>query len=292
MITTIPSTNAFTTSGALARTRTGFTLVELLVVIAIISILTFTILPAVQNARETARRVQCENHLAQLAAALQQYELAHQSFPAGVRNETGPVRNEPRGLHHNWITQLLPLVDEPIVFSRVDPQISVYDSQHDAPRKIRLSVLICPSDREENTPFGRSNFAGVHHDVEAPIDAENRGILFLNSRTTRHDISDGLRYTLLAGEKTKQRADDLGWMSGTPATLRNTGTVINTSATATAEPIDRLFVGSFASAHPSGAQFTFADGSLSFLTDSTDLRLLQQLGRRDDGTLVDLQELK
>ena len=67
----------------------------------------------------------------------------------------------------------------------------------------------------------------MHHDVEAPIDSDNHGVLFLNSRLSHDDIADGTRYTLFIGEKVVEEADDLGWMSGTRATLRNTGTPIN-----------------------------------------------------------------
>jgi len=67
----------------------------------------------------------------------------------------------------------------------------------------------------------------VHHDVEAPIDADNHGVFFLNSRLRVRDITDGTSHTLFAGEKLSE-PDDLGWMSGTRATLRNTGTALNT----------------------------------------------------------------
>src|SRR5690606_9851323 len=104
-----------------------------------------------------------------------------------------------------------------------------------------------------------------HHDVEAPIDAENAGVLFLNSRVRRADIKDGLAYTLFLGEKfLVEEPEELGWMSGTRATLRNTGQVMQRGANAVwigvetddgsngkeAAPVNnRLVVGTFESPH-------------------------------------------
>ena len=71
-----------------------------------------------------------------------------------------------------------------------------------------------------------SNYAGVHHDVEAPIAADNHGVFFLNSRISYDDISDGPAYTILVGEFRRQ-GPTLGWAVGTMSSLRNTGAPIN-----------------------------------------------------------------
>ena len=72
-----------------------------------------------------------------------------------------------------------------------------------------------------------SSYAACHHDEEAPIDATNHGVFFLNSRVTYDDLKDGAAYTLFLGEKRTREAIDLGWLSGTPATLRNVGSPLN-----------------------------------------------------------------
>ncbi|MBW3598261.1 MAG: DUF1559 domain-containing protein [Planctomycetes bacterium] len=213
--------------------KRGFTLVELLVVIAIIGILVALLLPAVQAARESARRLSCSHHLTQLGAAIQSYEMAHGAYPPGTIAESGPIYHEPKGYHHNWIVQILPYIEERNAWEHVDQSVSVYHPNNAPVRSLVISVLNCPSspdpmrDSTQNQPVGRSCYAAVHHDVEAPIDDDNNGVFFLNSRVTYDDITDGASHTLFVGEKRFFQENDLGWMSGTRATLRNTGTPPN-----------------------------------------------------------------
>src|SRR5438309_5217157 len=94
------------------RKLTGFTLIELLVVIAIIAGLIALLLPAVQAAREAARRVQCCNSLMQLSLGLKSYEASHEVLPPGVINPTGPIKNQPKGYHVGWLVQLLPFIEQ------------------------------------------------------------------------------------------------------------------------------------------------------------------------------------
>src|SRR5690349_24520507 len=95
------------------RKTSGFTLIELLVVIAIIGVLVALLLPAVQAAREAARRTQCTNHLKQLGVALHNFESTKKSLPAG----SGYTRVEPKG---NWVVAILPYIEETSVSSRYD----------------------------------------------------------------------------------------------------------------------------------------------------------------------------
>ena len=140
---------------------------------------------------------------------------------------------------------------------------------------------------------GVSSYAGCHNHVEAPIDVDNRGVLFLNSRVSKAEITDGTSFTIFVGEKTLKRPDS-GWMSGTRATLRNTGTRLNAKRApganggVGADPNDHgaLFVGGFSSAHPGGANFIFGDGSVRFITESINPAVYRLLGHRADGELI------
>ncbi|MCC7084819.1 MAG: DUF1559 domain-containing protein [Pirellulales bacterium] len=211
--------------------RTAFTLVELLVVIAIIGIMVAMLLPGLQGSRELARRTACSNKLAQLSMAMHNYEMAHEVFPPGVTEAKGPIRNEAQGSHHNWIIQLLPYMEETSTFRNIDQNQSVYSGKNAPVMAMQLASVTCPTESNVPPPGvggrpGITNYAGVHHDLESPIDADNHGLLFLNSRIRYHDITDGAKHTLLIGEKLSDIAD-LGWLSGTRASLRNTGSNLN-----------------------------------------------------------------
>ncbi|HTU27331.1 MAG TPA: DUF1559 domain-containing protein [Pirellulales bacterium] len=206
---------------ALAR---GFTLVELLVVIAIISVMMATLLPAVNGMREAARRSTCENKMARLMIALADYQSANESLPPGVLNPGGPIRSEATGSHHGWLEQVLPYLDEDNIYRHIDFSVSIYQPQNTPVRRLRPAEFVCPSETNDDLPA--SSYAGCHNEVEAPIDDDNHGVLFLNSKISSDDIPDGAGHTIFVGEKIVS-PNDLGWMSGTRATLRNTGHPIN-----------------------------------------------------------------
>ena len=321
-----------------ARDRRGFTLIELLVVIAIIGILIALLLPAIQAAREAARRATCMNNLTQLGIALQNYQAAHEVLPPGTIDAQGPIRSVPKGYHMGWMVQLLPYVEETVTFKNIDFSVGVYDKKNAPARDIGIALFRCPSysgpgglqgeDPEDEAddafdPMGPtydsyiawlSNYAGCHHDVEAPIDEDNHGVFFLNSHISSKDITDGTTHTIFLGEKLDS-GKDLGWMSGTRATLRNTGTAINMTVGGTgmwrggdfgvgydpaAAPAEEemqpavdpaaeqkgLAVGGFNSEHSGGTNFLFGDGAVRLLSQDIARNVFQQLGHRADGKLL------
>jgi len=167
-------------------------------------------------------------------------------------------------------------------------------------RKIDIRTFLCPSGPRDPSDVGHSSYVGVHHDVEAPIDATNHGVFFLNSSVRYENITDGSAHTFFVGEKIFPDSSDLGWMSGTRATLRNTGTPLNTernawrtkpttgmSPGAPADPVlGTTAVGGFSSFHPGGAQFAFGDGHVSFMSETMSPAVYQQYGHRADGKLL------
>jgi prepilin-type N-terminal cleavage/methylation domain-containing protein len=277
------------------KRQKAFTLVELLVVIAIIGILIALLLPAVQAAREAARRTQCTNNLSQLILAVQNYNMTHSVYPPGTIDEEGPIANEAQGYHHNWISQTLPYFEELNTFRHIDFSVGVYDDSNAVVRKVPLATLLCPSSYSEPKEVSHSSYVACHSPIETPIDVDNQGVFFLNSAVGYKDIPDGSSHTIFLSEKIVEEDDTLGWMSGTRATLRNTGTLINAEASrrnrgmAAEEPApkrDKFYVGGFSSHHPGGAEFAFGDGSVHFLSETIDPELFQQLGNRADGKLL------
>ena len=289
--------------------RSGFTLIELLVVMAIIAVLIALLLPAVQSSREAARRCQCVNNLVQINVAIQNYESSHEMLPPGVVNPTGPIANTPSGYHMGWMVQILPYIEQKNAFRKTDFKVGVYDPANVSVRAHQINSFLCPSDPGRGAAKGVSgtNYAGCHHPVEAPIDANNMGVFFLNSHVRYDDITDGTSSTIFVGEKL-QDGGQLGWMSGTRGTLRNTGHAINRTLVAVGSNLPsadeeeddaerpkpagegpangKLLVGGFGSHHPGGANFAFGDGSVRFLKTTIGASVLRHLGNRADGELV------
>ncbi len=233
----------------------AFTMLELLVVIAIIGILIALLLPAVQAARESARRMQCANNLSQIGLALKQYENANGVLPPGTVNEAGPIRNVPIGNHLGWIPRILAYMEQTPLYDKIDFDKGAYDPENQiAWLTTRPSSFCCPSDGMVNTSVIQSSYMACQGSEETPIDTTNNGVFFLNGKLRSRDIPDGAANTIWVGEAqiwdtiTPEGArwggakfllpEDglahnyvyagLGWISGTPGTIRNTANPINT----------------------------------------------------------------
>ncbi len=264
--------------------RPGFTLVELLVVIAIIGILSGMLFPAVGAMQEASRRATCQNRLAQLGMALRKHEAGYGVLPPGSTDPKRPVHNVPQGIQLSWTVHLLPYLDEAATFKHIDLAAGAYAAQNAQVRDLLIASFVCPAQHSlPQAALPASNFAGCQHEVESPIDEDNHGVLFLNSRIAARDVTDGVQHTIYVGEK-RTDVDDLGWMSGTRATLRNTGTPLD--LTDEEEPANDLEVGGFGSSHPAGANFLFGDGAVRFVSRAIEQDIYQQLGHRADGKLL------
>ncbi len=196
-----------------ARAR-GFTLIELLVVIAIIAILIALLLPAVQQAREAARRTQCKNNLKQLALALHNYASTHSVFPPGGL-----------GYPQVWSSQaqLLPYVDQGnlgnLLVYEVPPLAAFANASHDATdvanneaaAQNRLALLLCPSDGDAvpGSIYGGISYpacagSGVNSTGSSTDDgsvSNADGVIFSQSSIRFRDITDGTSNTVAFGEQ-------------------------------------------------------------------------------------------
>src|SRR5689334_3443079 len=134
------------------RGKFGFTLVELLVVIAIIGILVVLLLPAIQSAREAARRTQCVNNLKQIGVAILNYETTKRSFPFGrwnVTNDTSkhtvPDRPIQKSNDQSWQVVALPYAEEQSIASQYDLRKAWFDAANRTAISAPLAIFICPS---------------------------------------------------------------------------------------------------------------------------------------------------
>ncbi|QDT14424.1 DUF1559 domain-containing protein [Alienimonas californiensis] len=179
-------------ANASGGSREGFTLIELLVVIAIIAILVSLLLPAVQQAREAARRSQCQNNLKQLGLALHNYHSTYKIFPGNVRQNTSPVQ---KGA--SWIAQILPQLDQAAAFEQmtfVDTTFVTQDGQPDRNWELRsklwIGALRCPSNPLDETITATNQSATVALGAPAtmPVQASDyvgiSGAYYLPDTTT------------------------------------------------------------------------------------------------------------
>ena len=276
------------------KERRAFTLIELLVVIAIIGVLVALLLPAVQSAREAARRAECKNHLKQLALAMHNYHDAHRRFPSGYIVETG----------WGWGTMLLPFIDQRPLFETVRPSGEMDLSNSPLLDQLRtpLALFECPSDshpewNDKSKPkvkakeaIAHSNYIGIMgSQLSNPV---GNGTLYQNSSIKMADILDGTSNTLLFGERDYFERRGSIWAGSTNHTDTNRNFLI--SQTADLTKINAEDQNAFGSLHRGGAQFAFADGSVHFLSETmdaqdgtgNDMGTWQRLGARSDNLPV------
>lgn len=279
----------------------GFTLIELLVVIAIIAILVALLLPAVQQAREAARRSQCKNNLKQIGLALHNYHDVYNKFPVGTYGCCWGT----------WMISTFPYMEQSAVFDLYEHNrkfgVPVDDARygHDLNKPVttrRFSMFSCPSDSEHNygtAALSKHNYLANFGNTGFRQEATLNGVTFEGapfspgSDTSApvkgfRDITDGLSNTMLVAEGLQGVGNDLrglvwysydaafttykGPNSNTPDAM-NAGCVDNPEknlpcTTATTSNPDNI---SARSRHPGGVQVTLGDGSARFISENIDL---------------------
>ncbi|MCA9190261.1 MAG: DUF1559 domain-containing protein [Planctomycetales bacterium] len=287
------------------RRRYGFTLVELLVVIAIIGILVGLLLPAVQAAREAARRMQCSNNLKQLGLALLNYESAYKAIPYGhhYRGWHGPDQTNPNngGMGYGWGWAILPFIEQTAIYNQFNSNIVIMEktnTQNGILCATPQATFTCPSDTKplvfndgQIRPSATSSYQGAGSSYNGY--SSNRmnantntlrwnGIFDRNNRENYRlkDMADGTSNQIVVAEarwdmdnNRRNRArvygasDQLTYTTGASNALMVQGEWPMNWTQPEGNPQPHRTAGSF---HTGGAQFCFGDGSVHFLSDNID----------------------
>jgi prepilin-type N-terminal cleavage/methylation domain-containing protein/prepilin-type processing-associated H-X9-DG protein len=310
---------------ALLRRR-AFTLVELLVVIAIIGILVALLLPAVQAARESARRSHCLNNFKQVGVAMQSYHAAHNHFPRGLDMwSTSAPCSIPPGkklsfIGWGWGVYILPHLEETQVFSmfnleeRSDNNYSLGSSFKAG--ATRINSYLCPTDPQgfelvgccsdvnnggsEPEDLGKTNMAGVADSrgwqcVFKEYDnypsgwprPDGDGVLFQHSSIGTAKITDGSSQTLMVGEVVGYDAGSNSGYFWVTWDVLDTSNGINLPIRVRPRSLFDETEAGFASYHPGGCHFLFCDGSATFLSESIDQKVLTALATRAGGDIAE-----
>jgi type II secretory pathway pseudopilin PulG len=268
--------------------RCGATLVELLVVAAIIGALTGLLLPAVQAAREAARRVQCQNNLHQMGIALHVFHGAHRRFPVGCIDKR--TAKNPYGRQLAWSADVLPHLEEIPLWQEIDFGLA-YDSAANSAAAIHIiPVFLCPT--TVRTATGRDGpivasplAAGVVKYRAAAIDyggiygaatvspAAN-GVFLYDRAVTLTDVTDGASHTLAVTEDTGR-----GW----PSLPQNGEWINGENIFDVSGPINTQQDNEIWSDHPGGALVLWCDGSAGLLADTIELAVLRAACTRAGG---------
>lgn len=289
--------------------KRGFTLIELLVVIAIIAILVALLLPAVQQAREAARRSSCKNNLKQIGVALHNYHDTHSRLPAGnVARLSGSTFF---GYGWTWHSKILPQVEQSNLYTRVQNRMTTDNGVSStaemllAGRDTVIENFQCPSQPGGNRNYGGqggyqpSSYNGnigtnVFNDCNGanPGCIRANGIFFINSSIRFRDITDGLSSTLAVMEVVTRL--DASMPGGDRKYNFSSGGDGNPPVdlseyligTETNDPINGPSQESAGSFHTGGTQVLLCDGSVRFLSENLNMGTYRALSTRAGGEVI------
>jgi len=282
--------------------QTGFTLVELLVVIAIIGVLVALLLPAVQAAREAARRASCTNNLKQIVLAMHNYEDAYKKYPTGRIGCDGACSPK-NGPGTSAFVQILPQIEQGNLFDEfmaaADTISSVPGGLPESILSRRIDAYVCPSSvMEEHVSSGGKQWAtssyaacAGHHGPTYGISSRtkwlNSGMFLYRDSKSQKDATDGTSNVIFLGEVIDghRPGHTNRWaLAGRHVdSLRTTDNPVNTpyQQGVTFSNYGNPCNGAFGSMHPGGALFAYGDGSVRFGAETMNLALYRNLGRRN-----------
>ena len=290
----------------------GFTLIELLVVIAIIALLVGLIVPAVQQAREAARRTTCRNNLKQIGLALISYESTFGVLPPSSTSQIdyGIWSPDPTQYHlHAWSSLILPNLEQQTVQSLVNYNVSALHASNYAAAATVLPVYRCPSFdgglySEEpkytalSTRYATRNYAAMGATTVGNLWQSPDGVFYANGRTRMADIRDGASNTFFVAESREKNASV--WIDGGTAAMvsrrydeadypgfAGPESSLNYKPyyLSNGQGIDSDYGPS--SAHGSGAMHLLGDGSVRFITEQITVAIYDALTTRSGGEVID-----
>jgi prepilin-type N-terminal cleavage/methylation domain-containing protein len=292
----------------------AFTLVELLVVIAIIGVLVALMLPAIQMARESARKTKCANNLKQIGLALHNYMDTKKELPPGYTTKVLP-NLEDGGPGWAWGAMILPFFEEQAVYEQVNLEAPIEGDEN----KVRLTSLpgfICPSDGEFQTivdipqkkstnilcQMAGANYVGSVGTVRPTCKIcrdHFDGVFGRNRAIAPRELQDGLSKTLAAGERSAYWSRPVMWgvvpnsmlidnqqegkYAGGPGYVL--GTTFKEGFNIESIPLEigeqHSYAESFGSQHPGGSYFLFCDAGVRFVWNDADPAAMNALSTRD-----------
>lgn len=297
----------------MALRRRGFTLIELLVVIAIIAVLIALLLPAVQQAREAARRSQCKNNLKQIGLALHNYHETTNMFPiGGFRQGVG------LGTGMGWQVGILPNIDQAPLYSKFDFNQTSYTAAVNLALAVtELPVYFCPSAASNTThktgnsgensagaptasvhyfgsmgPKGTNPTTGQAYSLDTSSaghgDFSREGMMLRFVPVRIGDVTDGLSNTIQVGEISFNTANCFrvfirGCDSSACGSVKNINSGINITRYNGSNNFNDV---SFGSMHTGGAHFLMGDGSTHFISQNIDFNVYRSLGSKSGTEVV------
>ncbi len=273
----------------------GFTVLELLVTLAVIGLLLALIVPAVQESREAARRIDCKNRLKQIGIALHSFESVYGRFPAGKSNAETSAQTPER----SWLCAILPYVEQSSLWETSQSAYRYarlpYLNPPHTPLSKKVAAFTCPDDPQTERPQSASSLNGAYVGltdylgVAGTSHRKQDGVFFGGSATKTRDITDGLSNTLMVGERPPSPDFNFGWWytgagqdgSGSvdlflgveeekvPEARNLPPTCARVSVFGPGkidQPCDVLH---FWSLHADGANFLWCDGSVRFMSYSS-----------------------
>ena len=288
------------------RHRSGFTLIELLVVIAIIAILIALLLPAVQQAREAARRTQCRNNLKQIGLALHNYHDSFRAMPPGWIGVTSGAFDSFGINGWGWSAHILPQIEQANLYNAINFKINLSDATMNVVRSTTIPSFRCPSDQSDDrwtydvsgTPYqmATANYVGAFGTSDMDSCATSPGTpclgdgaFFQNSKLNFRDFTDGLSNTYITGEHKTRAAgggiDTEEWHSTWAGVIPNGDDpicrILGSTDHTPNSPVGHI--DDFSSWHSGGSQFLFGDGAVRFVSENINLGLYQALSTRAGG---------